>query len=327
MSASLDFAAPKLGSGTRFKKLSGALASRGAKDPDALAAFIGRKNYGAKSMGRLSAGKSLANPDLGIYLAGDDDTLTCPSCGHKGLSGEFSGDSDDDGDEDNGSPSKGTLRTPAPGTGFVRDGVPLTVRGGKPAHALSNTRGAVELATGITRRPIHGPMDVLVKRAEDGTALLKHRQGGATIAALRQTPEGKWVATVNGKDGAPRDHQRTALMEAVGTWNTAVRGGVRTQEAPLQPEPRQTPLMEQYGIPAMRSAGFATATVGAGDGARVTSADAGSGGDDGTDDNGLTAKGKAIYAKLIKKGFPAARALAFAKNSQKAKAGQFGKAG
>jgi hypothetical protein len=291
--------------------LATALASRGARNPDALAAFIARRKL------------SLANPDLGIYLAASD--LTCPSCGHKGSADDFSGDSDNDGDEGDGSAPKGTLRTPAPGTGFVRDGVPLTVKGGgKPAHALSNTRAAVELAAAVTRRPIHGPMDVLVKRAEDGTALLKHRHGGATIAALRQTPEGKWVATVNGRDGAPRDHQRTALMEAVGTWNTAVRGGGRAQEGPLQPEPRQTPLMEQYGIPAMRSAGFATPTVGAGDGPRVTSADAG-GGDDSADGNGLTAKGQAIYKKLIAKGFPAARALAFAKNSQKATAGTFGK--
>ena len=69
MSASVDFSAAKLGSGARFKKLSATLAARGASDPDALAAFIGRKNYGAKGMAKLSGGASLANPDLGIYLA------------------------------------------------------------------------------------------------------------------------------------------------------------------------------------------------------------------------------------------------------------------
>jgi hypothetical protein len=163
-------------------------------------------------------------------------------------------------------------------------------------------------------------MDVLVKRGTDGTAVLRHRQGGATIASLRRTDEGKWVASVNGRDLEPRDHQRTALMEAVGQWNSAVRGGVRPQPGPLQPEPQQSPLMAEYGIPAVRSAAFAAPTAGASDGPQTTSGD-------GTDENGLTPKGQGIYKKLLAKGFPAARALAFAKNSQKTKAGAFGKAG
>jgi hypothetical protein len=420
VSASLDLAPPKLGSGARFRKLSATLAARGATDPDALAAFIGRKRNG---------GTSLANPDLGIYLAEttkDDQgkTLVCPECGHIAPSGDFgaSGTSVDS--------KPGILRTPAPSTGAVRDGVPLTVRGGA-AHALANgdysgiidldwaawdaehgshgrggesaaakqkahdtasatakrrmkyksdafkpkspadmtddelaawrvtarmqrktagglkpsvheqrlaaeaarrrtaskakaggvsmasTRSAVELATGTVRRPIHGPMDVLVKRADDGSALLKHRHGGATIASLRRTDNGKWLATVNGKDLEPRDHQRTALMEAVGTWNKAVTGAVRPQAAPLQPEPQQSALMAEYGIPAMRSAAFATPTAGAGDGPKMTtSASAG------TDDNGLSPKAAAVYKKLLAKGFPQARALAFAKNSER-----FSKAG
>jgi hypothetical protein len=310
VSASLDLAAPKLGSGARFRKLSATLAARGAADPDTLAAFIGRKRYGNTGMGRLSSGKSLANPDLGIYLAEttkDDQgkTLTCPECGHVAPSGDFgtSGASLDS--------KPGILRTPAPGTGAVRQGVPLTVRGGA-AHALANDRTAVELATGTIRRPIHGPMDVLVKRADDGSALLKHRHGGATIASLRRTDDGKWLATVNGKDLQPRDHQRTALMEAVGTWNKAVTGAVRPQAAPLQPEPQQSALMAEYGIPAMRSAAFATPTAGSSDGPKMTtSASAG------TDDNGLSPKAAAVYKKLLAKGFPAARALAFAKNSER----------
>jgi hypothetical protein len=323
VSASLDLAAPKLGSGARFRKLSATLAARGAGDPDALAAFIGRKRYGNAGMGRLSAGKSLANPDLGIYLSEttkDDQgkTLKCPECGHVGPSGDFGVS----GASLNSKP--GDLRTPAPGTGAVRQGVPLAVRGGA-AHALAGgTRTAVELATGTIRRPIHGPMDVLVKRADDGSALLKHRHGGATIASLRRNDAGKWVASVNGRDLEPRDHQRTALMEAVGTWNKAVTGAVRPQSAPLQPEPQQSALMAEYGIPAMRSAAFATPTAGASDGPKMTTSAAS--GDGGTDENGLTAKGQAIYKKLMAKGFPQARALAFAKNSQKAKAGTFGKA-
>jgi len=46
---------PKLGSGERFKKLSGKLAKKGAKDSDALAAHIGRKKYGATKMAKMAA--------------------------------------------------------------------------------------------------------------------------------------------------------------------------------------------------------------------------------------------------------------------------------
>ncbi len=50
---------PKLGSGKRFENLRKALAARGdVKDPEAVAASIGRKKYGAKKMAHLaSAGK------------------------------------------------------------------------------------------------------------------------------------------------------------------------------------------------------------------------------------------------------------------------------
>jgi hypothetical protein len=47
---------PPLGSGERFKALEGKLSSRGARNPAALAAYIGRKKYGAKRFGQLSAG-------------------------------------------------------------------------------------------------------------------------------------------------------------------------------------------------------------------------------------------------------------------------------
>ena len=46
---------PKLGSGKRFKELTEKLAKKGAKNPKALAAWIGRKKYGAKKMAKLSA--------------------------------------------------------------------------------------------------------------------------------------------------------------------------------------------------------------------------------------------------------------------------------
>lgn len=47
---------PKLGSGERFKQLKSKLSSKGASNPAALAAWIGRKKYGAKKMAKLSAG-------------------------------------------------------------------------------------------------------------------------------------------------------------------------------------------------------------------------------------------------------------------------------
>jgi hypothetical protein len=46
---------PKLGTGARFKALKGKLAKKGAKSPGALAAWIGRRKYGPKKFGQLSA--------------------------------------------------------------------------------------------------------------------------------------------------------------------------------------------------------------------------------------------------------------------------------
>lgn len=46
---------PKLGTGKRFAQLKSKLSKKGIKDPGALAASIGRKKYGAKKMGKLSA--------------------------------------------------------------------------------------------------------------------------------------------------------------------------------------------------------------------------------------------------------------------------------
>jgi len=46
-------AKPPLGSGERFSQLKGKLAARGARDPGALAAYIGRKKYGKKRFAQL----------------------------------------------------------------------------------------------------------------------------------------------------------------------------------------------------------------------------------------------------------------------------------
>lgn len=45
---------PPLGSGARFKALKGALARKGARDPGALAAAIGREKYGTKKMASMA---------------------------------------------------------------------------------------------------------------------------------------------------------------------------------------------------------------------------------------------------------------------------------
>lgn len=45
----------KLGSGSRFRQLSAKLAAKGARDPDALAAWIGRKKHGKKRFQQLAA--------------------------------------------------------------------------------------------------------------------------------------------------------------------------------------------------------------------------------------------------------------------------------
>ena len=51
----------KLGSGKRFKTLTKSLKKKGAKDPKALAAHIGRKKYGKKKFAQLaSRGKKRA---------------------------------------------------------------------------------------------------------------------------------------------------------------------------------------------------------------------------------------------------------------------------
>ena len=45
----------KLGGGGRFAKLKEELKHKGSKDPDALAAWIGRKKYGKKKFQKFSA--------------------------------------------------------------------------------------------------------------------------------------------------------------------------------------------------------------------------------------------------------------------------------
>jgi hypothetical protein len=48
-------AKPPLGSGERFSQLKSKLANTGARNPGALAAYIGRKKYGSKRFAQLGA--------------------------------------------------------------------------------------------------------------------------------------------------------------------------------------------------------------------------------------------------------------------------------
>jgi hypothetical protein len=67
------FAGAKPGSGKNFAKLSASLAKRGARNPGALAAYIGRKKYGRKRFARLGRGHSHASSAGGIELAFNPD--------------------------------------------------------------------------------------------------------------------------------------------------------------------------------------------------------------------------------------------------------------
>ena len=270
------------------------------------------------------AGSAHANPDLGIYLAvtAKDEqglTLTCPECNYTGPAGTFgaSGASLDKSPED--------LRTPAPSTGGVRDGVPLTVRTGA-AHALANggTRAALELAGGTADgppAPHPGP---------DGRAGVPRTGRDRDAAAParrhhhREHPQDRKrpVGRVGQRPGpaAPRppadrpDGSRRHVQQGGRVRYQAAAGAVAAAAAV------QTPLMAEYGIPAIRA--LATPVTGATAGPRMTTTAASGAG---TDENGLNAKGQGIYKKLIAKGFPPARAVTFAKMSQNTKPGQFGK--
>lgn len=58
---------PKLGSGKRFANLKTKLSAKGATNPGALAAYIGRKKYGKAKFAKLSAGSHIVrklNPHL-----------------------------------------------------------------------------------------------------------------------------------------------------------------------------------------------------------------------------------------------------------------------
>jgi hypothetical protein len=63
------FAGKPPGSGANFAKLKTKLAARGARNPGALAAFIGRRKYGHKGFAKLARGSSHANTTPAMEFA------------------------------------------------------------------------------------------------------------------------------------------------------------------------------------------------------------------------------------------------------------------
>ena len=182
-----------------------------------------------------------------------------------------------------------------------------------PGGSAQTHSNPMELAMPTTQ-PIRTPSDLLIARGEGGVAIIRHRMGGDEIGQIRRDGRG-WRASIGGKDLEPRNHQRTALADVIGTHN---RGAATPEHRPatsagsaLQPPAQQTPLMAQFGIPAVRA--LATPSTSTDDGPRVTS---GSSDPDDGKSSGLTPKGMAIKKKLLAKGWPDARADQFARRAQ-----------
>jgi hypothetical protein len=198
---------------------------------------------------------------------------------------------------------------------------------------LSNGGKAVELATRTltagqrartqpARVKVTSPYDIHVSRGPAGQAIIVHRRAGQKIGELVKLADGKYAGKIGETVLTPHTQQRAALFEMIGTHNK--NAGQLPSE--VQPPAVQTPLMAQYGVPAVQayangvqagiSLATATAANSSSDGPRSTSASSDSDGDAGSGPAGLTPKGVGIYKKLLAKGFPAARALLFARRSQ-----------
>ncbi|MGH3300584.1 MAG: zinc-ribbon domain-containing protein [Streptosporangiaceae bacterium] len=215
------------------------------------------------------------------------------------------------------------LQTPASGnlagkSGFSPGSAGINVRGASSGSmgSMSNIgRQAIQLSR---RMAVTGASDIVVSRGPGGVAVIRHRRGGGTIGQIEHLDDGTWGGKVEGGPQLlPHTHQRAALQELLGTWNKSTTTEYRRGE-PLMPPPAQTPLMAQYGVPAIRA--LATSDDDSDDSSSSRSGDSGSG------PAGLTPKGLTIYKKLIAKGFPPARALVFARNSQNMSGGTFKKA-
>jgi hypothetical protein len=319
------------GSGANFKALTASLAARGAHDPGALAAYIGRRKYGKKGMAALAkrGGKSQDHSGIAwegqvIRLADDGDNdvddmpdmgkLQCPNCGYRSDNADFQvsgGTSDTD---DPAAPS--ALQTPARGGYASRTGaagsVP-TVRAQGAGLANRGQRAIMLSSNGRPRVPVRDQNDLLVSRGQGGTAVIRHRVGAEYIGEVGRGDDGAYLSLIDGTQLSPHNHQGAALQELIGAWNRTALDPTRPA-APLKAQaPRPDPLarLAASGIQA-----FATADDG--------DDDSGGGG---TDSSGLSPRGQSIFKKLKAMGMSDAQAMAMAKRAQLAKPGQFGKAG
>ena len=278
-------------------RLATTLATRGAGNPEEFAAFLASRARGGQRVLGFAGGGGLDD---------EGSVMTCPNCGYTGR--DFAGGAS--GASVNG--QKDALRTPAPDSGYVRSGAPLTVRGAGSGSGpgLSNPAGGITLAG--PRVPVTSPSDVLVTRSPEGGAMIRHRRGGTEIGKVISGDKG-WQAVYGGKEGQGHTHQRGALADLIRLWNT----GTTTLQHPGAPaaQPQQTALMQQFGVPAVNA--LATPSAGASDGPRTTTS---AGSDDDDDDSGssdgLTPKGQAIKKKLLAKGWDDAKATMFAKRAQ-----------
>jgi hypothetical protein len=229
----------------------------------------------------------------------------CPRCGYKSDDADFAISGGASGTTSPGQPEQ--LRTPQPHLPKGSGTIPLTVRGASPNLGLANGQGR---SISLSRRmPVRTHGDLMVARQPDGSAVIRHRQGATEIGMLRPGGDGTWQSVVDGHDLTPGRSQRAALAEMIGVYNGTTVTPDRAAQ-PLVPAPVQTPLMQQYGVEAIRLAG---------DNDADDASDNGGGGD-----NGLNPRGQGIYKKLTAKGVSPKVAMAMAKRAQNKTAGSFG---
>jgi hypothetical protein len=233
-----------------------------------------------------------------------DGMTTCPSCGHS----FYANDDADNGRGAGGASGSSVPNTPQTAPTGSRPS--FTVRGASSGNmGLANQqRRSINLAR---RMPVQRDTDVVVNRNPDGSATIRHRSGGTEVGQMLRTADG-WTPVVGGKSLTPHRQQRGALLELFGTYNKDV-----AVNPYVQPPVQQTPLMAQYGVPAIR---LAMSDDDADDN------DSASSDTDSSDSNGLNPRGQSIYKKLCAKGVKPAVAMAMAKRAQNTKPGSFGNA-
>lgn len=179
----------------------------------------------------------------------------------------------------------------------------------KKSWAAANNQPGIELAVDRKHLAITSPFDLVITRSADGEAVVRHRNGGQEIGRIsRRGSDGAWVAAAGGKELGPHVRQRGALLELIGTHNRAAGTPYHRPAVTPEPDKQTSPLADALGIPDMDldAAQLATPSNGADDGPRVT---------------GLSSGGQKIYKRLRGRGFPHARAHAFASRAQRRMSG------